>query len=232
MFWKLNSEEGPASLAAAGLASEGRYVLQRHRDELGEHLDLRLEQDGYLLGWRVGGTALDVVWATEKAPHPLAWLDEQGGASEIESGRYAWEKRTTDSGTLLLESEEACRRVRVQRAAHIDPEQVRAIAEALDAESITFGDAAKLVRDGLTARRRSIERLCGLGRELDGAAFDDALWRKSLAVLDLDEIHSQLRSFEARFDAKYPARPVSRPEALDDASEAGRFNEAFSILQD
>ena len=46
MFWKLNSEEGPASLAAAGLAPEGRYVLQHHRDELGDHLDLRLEQDG------------------------------------------------------------------------------------------------------------------------------------------------------------------------------------------
>ncbi|MEK7794071.1 MAG: hypothetical protein AAB353_06060 [Candidatus Hydrogenedentota bacterium] len=185
-----------------------------------------------MLGWRVGGTSLDGVWATEKAPHPLAWLDSQGGASEIESGRYAWEDRAADSGTLILESEDACRRVRVQRAGQIDPEQLRAVAEALEAESVGFGDAAKLVRDGLTARRRSIERLCGLGHELDGAAFEDALWRKSLASLDLDEIHSQLRSFEVRFEAKYPARPISRPEALDDANEAGRFNEAFSILQD
>jgi hypothetical protein len=56
-----------------------------------------------------------------------------------------------------------------------------------------------------------------LGRELDGSAFDDSVWRRVLAGLSLDEIHSQLRAFEVRFDQKYPPSPVSRPEKLRDA---------------
>jgi hypothetical protein len=90
-------------------------------------------------------------------------------------------------------------------------------------------DAAQLVLDGIAARDRATARLCGLGRELDGGAFDESAWRKSLRGLSLDEIHAQLRAFEVRFDAKYPPAPVSRPERLPEDGEANRLDVARAI---
>ena len=82
----------------------------------------------------------------------------------------------------------------------------------------------------MTARRNAVERLCGLGALLDDDAFEDGLWRKTLSGLSLGEIHSQLRGFELRFDRQYPPEPVSRPEALSDASLDKRSDEALAIL--
>lgn len=89
--------------------------------------------------------------------------------------------------------------------------------------------AGALIADGATARLRATERLCGLGRELDGDAFDDAVWRKTLSSLTLEEIHGQLRSFEVRFDLKYPPMPVSRP---DHAQGASRSEDALAIVRE
>ena len=73
MYWKVTCEE--ADDTAIGPAEpDGRFVLHRHCDADGPHLDLRLEQDDYLLGWRIDGVDLAAApWAVEKAPHPLAW---------------------------------------------------------------------------------------------------------------------------------------------------------------
>jgi len=72
---------------------------------------------------------------------------------------------------------------------------------------------------------------------LDGTAFDDGVWRRALASLSLDEIHSQLRTFEVRFDQKYPPSPVSRPARLsetDPADSAGskRVEGAMAIARE
>ena len=65
MIWKITCEQADESVAEETVA--GRFVLHRHRDEWGAHLDLRLEQDGYLLGWRIDGTDLEAEpWATRK----------------------------------------------------------------------------------------------------------------------------------------------------------------------
>ena len=70
------------------------------------------------------------------------------------------------------------------------------------------------------------------GRELDGESFDEALWRKTLEALTLDEIHGQLRSFEVRFDVKHPPMPVSRPDAPEDGVEGTRSVQALAIVRD
>ena len=73
MFWKVICEERGAVPDVE--QSNGRFVLHRHVDAMGPHLDLRLEQDGYLVGWRIEGDSLDgEPWATRKSPHRVSWL--------------------------------------------------------------------------------------------------------------------------------------------------------------
>ena len=105
----------------------------------------------------------------------------------------------------------------------------RTIAEALHALKAAPADAARLIADGVAARSRATERLCGLARELDGEAFEEKLCRRTLAGLTLDEIHAQLRAYEVRFDAKYPPLPVSKPET---EGEAPRAREAMAIARE
>jgi hypothetical protein len=114
---------------------------------------------------------------------------------------------------------------------------IRSVSEAIGDCGVDVQQAGRLVSDGMTARRRSIERLCGLGRELDGTAFDDGVWRRILAGLSLEEIHAQLRAYEVRFDQKYPPDPVSRPESLpemesDDPAGMDRAGVAMAIVRE
>lgn len=233
MFWKLSCEELAEDRRDGDVARDGRFVLHRHRDAAGEHLDLRLECEGYLQGWRIDGLRLENdAWATEKAPHPVRWLDHDGDAVRVDAGEYAWERRDHDGGMLVLHGRDGVKRIRVEREPGIPACAARAIKEKLDGLGAAASEAASLIGDGVVARSRAIERLCGLGRELDGSAFDDTVWRKTLAALTLDEIHVQLRGFEVRFDLRYPPQSVSRPEVLDDERGETRSDVALSILRD
>jgi hypothetical protein len=231
MYWRLRWEDGAPVLREAGAPPEGRFVLHRHRDRYGEHFDLRLEQEGYLLGWRIDGPALDGgPWAVEKAPHATRWLDEDGDAAREDYGEYAWESKQVNGGTLLLQGRNGCRRVHAERIDALPCGAVREVVEALRVCGGGPEDAARLIADGATARRRAVERLCGLGRELDGPAFDEGTTRKALDGLTLEEIHRQSRAYEARFDRKYPPRPVSKPEPLEWDDDA-RSERALAIVR-
>jgi hypothetical protein len=155
-------------------------------------------------------------------PHPAQWLEADGDAVREDAGVYAVRAEAGDYRELELRGEGGARIVRFEREATLDAAAARDIALALRETSTSATHAAKLLKDGATARRRAIERLCGLGRELDGRAFDDTQWGRMLAGCTLDEVHAQLQVYEARFDAKYPPQPVSMSEPLDDAEEAGR----------
>lgn len=230
MFWKVICEEAgeePDSRA------DGRFVLHRHRDDGGAHLDLRLEADGCLVGWRIDGESLeDGAWATEKAPHPTRWLEADGDAVRVDAGTYGWLKQGADRRMVELRGDGGVRRLRVTREAGLPVSAVRAVCEALEACGADTGDAGRMIADGSTARRRAVERFCGLGRELDGGAFSETVWRKALSGLSLDEIHGQLRAYEVRFDAKYVPSPVSRPEVLPDEDSAERTGAALAIVRE
>ncbi len=230
MFWKIRMDDG---LEASGLGErEGRFVLHRHRDGLGEHLDLRLECDGYLLGWRMApGVDGEEQFASEKGPHPVRWLDEEEAAVVVDRGVYGWLERDGDGGSLFLEGEKGLRRVVVSRVDGLTVEVACGIEKALRDLELPMGEAGALIVDGVVSRRRAVERLCGLGRELDGGDFEEETWRKTLGLLSLEEIHGQLRAFESRFDAKYPPAPVSIPEGLGDEGEASRSDAALSIVR-
>lgn len=232
MFWKMSVEKIEEPFEFESSKSEGRFVLHRHRDESGVHLDLRVECGACLRGWRIDGDALvDGCWAIEKAPHPVRWLDDDGDAVREDAGRYHWEYRGADGGSLVLLGERGPVRIQIARQPGVTPGAVREIYAALDAVQADAGDAASLIRDGATARERAVARLCGLGRELDGRTFEEEVWRKTVSGLTLDEIHTQLRAFEVRFDALYPPQPVSRPEALPEVGSESRSEAALSILR-
>lgn len=231
MYWKITCEDVPAD-AVAPDSADGRFVLHRHTDADGPHLDLRLEHEGYLLGWRIDGPTLGgEPWATEKAPHPPHWLDHEGGAVCEDAGVYAWVERGARN-TVLLYGRHRARRISARRETGLIPSAVRAICSALAEAGAGAADAARLIRDGLHARHRAVERFCGLGKELDGNAFDDPVWRKTLAALTLDEIHAQLRAYEVRFDKTYPPQPVSQPEPLPAWDHTPRSSQAMAILRD
>lgn len=232
MFWKLTRITDEADFpAAAAQRVDGRFVLHRHRDALGPHLDLRLEQEGYLAGWRIEGLALaEECWATEKMPHPLAWLTQDGEAIRAEDGEYAWRERGADGGVLELRGRAGVTFYRVERAPGLPAYCMRSVAEALEAEQAAPEVAAALIHDGMAARKRAIERFCGLGRELDGTSFNESLWRKTLSGLSLREISAYLDSLEVRFDRAYPPQAVSRPEPLPAWQAAPGMDRAFEIL--
>ncbi len=112
-----------------------------------------------------------------------------------------------------------------------DAPEARALLEAMEAHRLAPGQVAQAVDDGLEARRRAVERFCGLGRELDGLAFDETVWRRTLEPLTLREIHRHLSAYEIRFDQKYPPQPVSRPEPLPDSGPKGVSERAMAILR-
>ena len=225
MFWRVICESADGAAAGTSNAgvpatgSDGRFVLHGHRDADGPHLDLRLEQDGHLMGWRIAAEALEgEPWATDKAPHPVRWLDQDGDAVREDAGEYVWLERHPDRRSVLLRGNRGTRVIRFEPVCGLPVSAIRSVSEALEEHGMDAGMAGRLVADGITARRRAIERFCGLGRELDGAAFEEAVWRKTLGHLTLDEIHAQLRAYEIRFDEKYPAAPVSRPERLPEVT--------------
>ncbi len=240
MFWTLVSVE-PLDAAAARAADaapiEGRFVLHRHRDALGPHLDLRLEQDGCLAGLRVDADALEPgAWAAEKPPHALHWLRKDGDAVRMDAGAYAWERRDAHARVMRLDGARGVCRLEWRRMEGLPPRCVRALIEAGRVVHAAPDRLAGLVRDGAEARERAVARLCGLGRELDGPAFDAAAWRRLLEPLSLREIHGHLAAFETRFDRAFPPEPVSRPEALEDeaqrSSAQSRAEQALRLIRE
>lgn len=233
MFWKLSTvTRTNEEMDGEAIAPEGRFVLQRHSDAGGPHLDLRLEQDGYLLGWRIDGLSLEEEpWATEKPPHPVRWLEQDGDAVREDEGVYAWVWRDAQGGELELRGRGSVRRLKAARVEGLTPRCIRAIREAMAECHVQAKDAAELVRDGAEARRRAIERFCGLGRELDGLVFDETVWRKTLGALSLKEIHRHLEAYEVRFDQKYPPQPASKPEPLPEEDAEPCSERVMAILR-
>jgi len=232
MYWRLDFETIAEDAAATPPAGARRFVLHRHRDAAGPHLDLRLEQEQYLLGWRIDAREPGTrAWATEKAPHPLHWLEQDGDATREEAGVYDWEQRDAAGGTLLLWGRRRAWRVQVRAEAGLVPGVVRAVCERIAAHGLPQEQVAALIDDGIAARQRAIARFCGLGRELDGDAFDAAVWRGTLKALTLEDIHRHLRAYELRFDTKYPPQPVSRPEALSAEAAGDRSGAVLEILR-
>lgn len=233
MYWRVTSKEIPGGARESRETADGSFVLHRHRDADGPHLDLRIECGDCLMGWRIDASTLEgEPWATEKAPHDRRWLEQHGDAECVDAGLYRWTEQGPDARALVLMGRDTDRVIRVERAEGLNPSTVRAVREVLRSCNAETAQAAQLIADGVTARTRAIERFCGLGRELDGSAFDDVLWRRTLAQLSLDEIHVHLRALELRFDAKYPPSPVSRPEPLPAHETARHAERALTILRE
>lgn len=234
MYWRLRMDADAAEASAEEVrATDGRFVLHRHRDALGPHLDLRIAWGDALMGWRIDDTVLrDDAWATEKAPHPLRWLDAPGDAVTEDAGRYAWIERGADCKAFRLRGTSGARVVRFERASGLPAAVVRDLRRALDELGADVGDAARLLRDGRRARQRLMARFCGLARELDGEAFDEAVWRRALDGMTLDELQEQTRTLEVRHDRSHPPMPVSRPEPLPEWRGDGREERAMRIARE
>ncbi len=231
MLHRLRCERASAEGTKDG-ATGRRFVLHRHHDEGGAHLDLRLEQEGYLMGFRVDGLVLEgTVWATAKAPHPVAWLAQDGEAVREDEGTYYWDSGDPSEGVLVLEGQRERVSVWVDQAEDVTAGTVATLRAAAADLGISVGELAALAEDGKTARERAVGRFCGLGRELDGAGFDEALWRKTLAGERLAVVQQYLHGLEVRFDQKYPPTPVSRPVTLPVEEGAGDQTRAMGILR-
>ena len=225
-----------------------RFVLHRHRDETGEHLDLRLEDGEVLVGWRMPHDALarmtrgDSVPCELKRIHPKRWLDvDEDGCAVEDSGTYRWLSAGVDRRIATFEGKQFSGTYTFSRANErttsvLAPyrELLRLIENELGLDVGRAEDLAQLLeraRDGDTARKRAVERLCALGRELDGESFDEMTWRDTLRNLSLAEIHTHLRSFERRFDEKYPPLAATKRERLE-SEDRQRTRIAACILSE
>ena len=231
MYWHVRAVEAVEEDASE--ATQGRFVLHRHHDERGAHLDLRLEQPGgFLLGWRFDTPELsEGAWGEEKPPHPLHWLEQQGDAVCVDRGVYRWTTHDAAGGSLVLCGEQGTRVLHLQRASALPAHVVGAVLDYLREQRMSPEVIPNLLKDGWTARQRAMARLVGLGRELDGETFAETLWRATLETRSLDEIHQHLAGFERRFDERYPPRPYSRPD-YDASAGAAREKQARDLLRD
>ncbi len=220
-----------------------RFVVHRHVDDGGTHLDLRIETDGGgLAGWRLSPDAIertnhgDEVFCLAKPIHPVRWLDHNSElCAVVGSGRCR--RMDSEKGHARM----AFDGTGLNGIYEFRPwPGERGIVGLIDAvERFAGGTAAgpadierfaAAAEDGRTARVRAIERVCGLGRELDGDAFDERLWRSMLAPLTLNEVYRQMARFERRFDEKYPPTGVTRPDKSHDATM--RKREVAAILDE
>ncbi len=247
-------DDGREADCSAREVPEGKeFVVHRHRDEEGEHLDLRLEDGEVLVGWRLPRDTSErlsdgqEVVCELKRMHPRRWLEvDDEGCFVEDAGRYRWLERGADRGVGVFGGKRFVGRYRfVRRELSEEPasdrceKSVSLIRKELGLDLGRAEDAEKLlasVRDGETARKRAVERLCALGRQLDGDSFDERMWRCTLNHLLLREIQGHLRSFERRFDEKHPPVPVTKREKLESDKRvrerlaAGIVSEQISVL--
>lgn len=218
MYWEITE----MSRAAPQDAPEGaeRFVLHRHVDGSGAHIDLRLESGNCLLGWRIASESLEPgCWATEKMPHPTRWLEEDGDMCRADAGVYAWHEQDADTRALALHGRDGTTTLRFTRVAAPPVESIRALTGLARAHRHPLDRLESLAADGVEARRNAIARFCGLSRELDGAGFDETAWRRLLADMSLREINERLAKVETRYDRIHPPEPISRAEPLPDIGE-------------
>lgn len=196
--------------------SEGRFVLHRHRDKYGDHLDLRIEQDGYLLGWRLEAQELgEVMWGTEKLPHHPAWLEEKNGVEVVLTGKYRWHSHDENSGYLILYDDQnttPVRTYRIDRWRGLPLSIQQKIARCVQQHGIRWGQLAGLIEDGLTARKQAIHRLRGLVQFLDGESLDDSHWIQLLEQASLHEIHRYLHQWSVRAEMQQPPPRLTKPD--------------------
>jgi len=252
LIWTIRrrGDELPAPLPAGSDAHSEqrraglRFVMHRHMDGDGLHIDLRIERPGGILaGWRLPVDVFDRLSAGEevlcalKREHPVHWLDHDSAeCTVVDRGEYS-ETADDDGGTLRLVFRGEVLDGEFEFRAEPGDGLVMALAEAVRAESdgplvpATVDEFIEAARDGQVARARAIERLCGLGRELDGEAFDEGLWRRMLDGLGLADIHRQTAKFERRFDEKYPPLPVTRAAPLPE-DDADRREVVAAILEE
>jgi hypothetical protein len=249
---KMDDEREP-DFSGREVASGTGFVLHRHRDEDGEHLDLRLEDGEVLVGWRLPRDGSERLADGEelicelKRMHPRKWLDVNDDECFVEdAGTYRWLERSADRGVGVFFGERFAgrysftkRQLNEESASERYEKPVSLIKKELGLDLGRAEDAEKVLarfRDGETARKRAVERLCALGRELDGDSFDEKMWRSTLSHLVLTEIHGHLRSFERRFDEKHPPVPVTKREKLESDKRvrerlaAGIVSEEFSVF--
>jgi hypothetical protein len=237
-----------------GTSEPRRFVLHGHRDDAGDHLDLRLEEGDVLVGWRLPPDVVEQLAVGKQVPcelkriHPIRWLDvDEEGCSLEDSGTYTWVTKSGTRALIAFRGEQlagvySVTRQQGDRKSPADEydESVAFIREKCGLDLGRMDDAAELVaraHDGDTARKRAVERLCALGRQLDGDSFDEQMWRKTLGGLSLREIHGHLRPFERRFDERHPPVPVTRQERLESDTKqrervaAGILSEELSLRE-
>jgi len=254
--WRIEKvcSEREMERSARGVSEGKRFVLHRHSDDSGAHLDLRIEEGDVLVGWRLPCDAMEQLARGQrvvcelKLIHPKRWLDVNDEVCAVEdSGTYSWVKRDADGGTALFNGKRLAGQyefARWKESAEPVPDSYReslsVIKEKLGLDLARTDDVARLLaraRDGDTARNRAVERLCALGTELDGESFDERMWRKTLRHLSLAEMHAHLRTFEKRFDEKYPPASATRPEKIEqrdkqrEKAAAEILSEEFSLLE-
>lgn len=230
MFWQVREIKRMETEKAEDGA--GRFVLHRHTDAEGPHLDLRLECGDYLAGWRIAGEHLEEgCWATEKMPHPASWLDQDGEGLREMAGTYAWHMRDAGRSTVALTEGNTVTVLNLERCEGPSVAEIRALVETAHAHGQAAASLPGLIEDGMTARARAVERFCGLSRTLDGNGFDEEGWRRLLSGMSLREIGERLSRVETRYDLAHPPAAVSRPEPLPGEDEVAnaRTAQAFRI---
>ncbi|MFC1735120.1 hypothetical protein ACFL1X_03320 [Candidatus Hydrogenedentota bacterium] len=220
---------------------DGRFVVHEHVDVHGEHVDIRLEAGSCLIGWRM--RSLSELKGRLKALHPLRWLDvDVDNCKRVDGGEYRIVSRQVGGIEIEFAGDRLSGHFEAKEVISGGDGLVEGLVEELRAELEVRGpdvvlpgsDAdfvMVLMRDGLNARRDALERMCSLGRDLDGDAFPESFWRERQSSLSVSDMKDNLALLERRFNEKYPPRPLSvREDPGVDAEADERIEKVKAIL--
>lgn len=212
MIYRFQKMDSSVRLKSNPIAT-GRFIVQRHQDNLGVHIDIRLEHEGYLTGWRIDGVSelADEMWGEAKLPHNPNLLYD-ANLPEIERGIYQWYLEDGEIGILeLVSTSEDCKVFRVEKCCGVPLSVQRKLIEICSGYGLKWDEVSSLIGDGLKAREWMITKICGMAQYLDDQAFVQDDYVEYLKNRSFEELKESLIIWEKRLSLKKPVERVTKP---------------------
>ncbi|MCX8065998.1 MAG: hypothetical protein N3G21_12650 [Candidatus Hydrogenedentes bacterium] len=208
-----------------GEVAMGRFIIHRHSDIAGEHIDIRLEEDFSLVGWRVDGTSElgDEMWGVAKLPHHPGLLDD-GTIPVVAKGKFRWLLDNKDDTFLELEFDDGEIRVyKVEKHGGLPASIQNRLNKIISDNGLSWDEALSLIGDGIKAREWLITKICGMVEYSGNYILPQAEYAEYLKGKSLDELKRNLTYWEKKVSSNQSVGRLTRPGDIGQEGESEKW---------